>query len=556
MRSVRRMRTSEYEDSSPWNGEGGQDHVDTEERDNVPSGCFIEIVLTSFSETHPQLQACSERTESHRTPAEIYFLSCYKVKFGVNGGKDTPHPDTSKSEGAPKRPSRSSDPKAGRCSYTFIVPQQKLKGVLCVSTETMRANGSETADLRAQLNNQQEQLERLRVRVEQDGALASEVRILRKESSITNARITQLYAQLLHEIINKQEQAVEQRRLEELLLNTTLQVLQISNSYRELEKKYEALTSLVNNQSQLMTQLEGWCQVSTITKPQQVDQSSVVQKESVEPKHEVRNIQRDQSASLQQKQTVQEFHGLLAMATDLPTDMPFISFPATKSPGPWKDCQHVLDSGESISGIYLLRPQNSNQLFQAWCDQNRAQGGWTVIQRRLDGSVNFFRNWDQYKQGFGNLDGEYWLGLENLYWLISQASYKLRVHMEDWQGRQVFAEYDSFYIEPESDWYRLRLGSYQGTAGDSLSWHSNKAFTTLDRDKDAYSGNCAHYQKGGWWYHMCAHSNLNGVWYRGGHYRSRYQDGVYWAEFHGGSYSLKKVTMMIKPIKPTEVLVK
>lgn len=48
---------------------------------------------------------------------------------------------------------------------------------------------------------------------------------------------------------------------------------------------------------------------------------------------------------------------------------------------------------------------------------------------------------------------------------------------------------------------------------------------------------------------MCAHSNLNGVWYRGGHYRSRYQDGVYWAEFHGGSYSLKKVTMMVKPVQ-------
>lgn len=60
--------------------------------------------------------------------------------------------------------------------------------------------------------------------------------------------------------------------------------------------------------------------------------------------------------------------------------------------------------------------------------------------------------------------------------------------MEDWQGRQVFAEYDSFRLEPESDWYRLRLGEYQGNAGDSMSWHNNKAFTTLDKDKDAYSG--------------------------------------------------------------------
>lgn len=96
---------------------------------------------------------------------------------------------------------------------------------------------------------------------------------------------------------------------------------------------------------------------------------------------------------------------------------------------------------------------------------------------------------DCTQQGFGNLDGEYWLGLEHLYWLTSQVACKLRVSMEDWQGRQMYAEYDSFRVEPESDWFRLRLGSYQGNAGDSLSWHNNKAFTTLDRDKDAYSGN-------------------------------------------------------------------
>lgn len=94
------------------------------------------------------------------------------------------------------------------------------------------------------------------------------------------------------------------------------------------------------------------------------------------------------------------------------------------------------------------------------------------------------------QQGFGNLDGEYWLGLEHLYWLTKQAQYKLRVALEDWQGRQVFAEYDSFHLEPESDWYRLRLGQYHGSAGDSLSWHNNKAFTTLDRDKDGYTGIC------------------------------------------------------------------
>lgn len=96
-----------------------------------------------------------------------------------------------------------------------------------------------------------------------------------------------------------------------------------------------------------------------------------------------------------------------------------------------------------------------------------------------------------HQQGFGNLDGEYWLGLEHLYWLTKQAHYKLRVAMEDWQGRHVFAEYSSFHLEPETDWYRLRLGDYSGNAGDSLSWHNNRAFTTLDRDKDGYSGKAA-----------------------------------------------------------------
>ncbi|XP_071028112.1 angiopoietin-related protein 2-like [Oncorhynchus clarkii lewisi] len=463
-------------------------------------------------------------------------------------------------EESQKRPSRSSELKAGRCSYTFIVPQQKLKGALCVSTEstTGASNHSEVTALRGEFSRQQEQLEELRGQLEQEGALVTEVRALRKESGSMNSRIAQLYAQLLHEVMYKKDQVIEQRRVENLLLNVTAQMLQISTSYRELEKKYGALTSMMSNQSQLIARLEKLCQATknTTPPPQMTSEPLSIQSsgrlnDSSQSKELANDVQRDQGAPPLQPQKEREpLQGSKVLPTnmaDTPTDAPFISFPVTKTPGPWRDCQHVLDSGETTNGIYLLRPQSANRLLQAWCEQTKAQGGWTVIQRRQDGSVNFFRTWEQYKQGFGNLDGEYWLGLEHLYWLTKQAHYKLRVAMEDWQGRQVFAEYDSFRLEPESDWYRLRLGEYQGNAGDSMSWHNDKAFTTLDKDKDAYSGNCAHFQKGGWWYHMCAHSNLNGVWYRGGHYRSRYQDGVYWAEFHGGSYSLKTVTMMIKP---------
>ncbi|XP_061702096.1 angiopoietin-related protein 6 [Syngnathoides biaculeatus] len=450
-----------------------------------------------------------------------------------------------------KHPPSSSDVKAGRCSYTFIVPQQKLSGALCLDAKAAgsAANQSEVAALRSELKRQQDQLGSLQTLLDQEGGFAAEMRILRKESSGMNSRIAQLYSQLLQEVIHKKDQTLEQRRVENLLLNATTHALQVSSNFGELEKKYGALTSMMSSQSQLIARLEKQCQCKEASQsdPVQTDlpksRSAALLNDTSEISN---NLQRDHNA-LQQDNPLGL--SLIPSTTASPlTVQPVIYVPVTKSPGPWRDCRHVLESGETTSGIYLLRLQSANRLLQAWCEQTQAQGGWTVIQRRQDGSVNFFRTWEQYKQGFGNLDGEYWLGLEHLYWLARQSKYKLRVVLDDWQGRQVFAEYDSFRLEPESDGYRLRLGQYSGNAGDSLSWHNNKAFTTLDRDRDGYTGNCAHYQKGGWWYHMCAHSNLNGVWYRGGHYRSRYQDGVYWAEFHGGSYSLKRVLMMVKPL--------
>lgn len=127
-------------------------------------------------------------------------------------------------ENTQKRSSRSSETKAGRCSYTFIVPQQKLTGALCLNTQSAATNHSEVAALRVELRRQQEQLEKLQARLEQEGSLAMEVRALHKESNSMNSRIAQLYAQLLHEVIQKKDQALEQQRVENLLLNATTQV--------------------------------------------------------------------------------------------------------------------------------------------------------------------------------------------------------------------------------------------------------------------------------------------------------------------------------------------
>lgn len=92
------------------------------------------------------------------------------------------------------------------------------------------------------------------------------------------------------------------------------------------------------------------------------------------------------------------------------------------------------------------------------------------------------------QKGFGNIDGEHWIGLDNIYNLGKQGDYKLMIELEDWTGKKVYAEYSSFHVESEREGYRLRLGTYQGNAGDSFSSHNGKQFTTLDRDKDAFSG--------------------------------------------------------------------
>ena len=97
-----------------------------------------------------------------------------------------------------------------------------------------------------------------------------------------------------------------------------------------------------------------------------------------------------------------------------------------------------------------------------YCDQTTARGGWTVFQTRLDGSVNFYRGWNDYKLGFGNLNGEFWLGLDKINRLAKSGRYRLRVDLEDTTGKPAYAEYDHFAVSSEGTRYQLSLGTYSG----------------------------------------------------------------------------------------------
>ena len=119
-------------------------------------------------------------------------------------------------------------------------------------------------------------------------------------------------------------------------------------------------------------------------------------------------------------------------------------------------------------------------------------GGWTVFHRRQDGSVDFYRKWEDYKAGFGQVSGELWLGNDKIHRLTASRSSSLKVELEDWNGVKAYAKYGKFSIGNEQTHYRLEVGSYSGTAGDSLAYHNNMAFTTKDKDNDKWnSSNCA-----------------------------------------------------------------
>nr|XP_033490323.1 cell surface glycoprotein 1-like [Epinephelus lanceolatus] len=226
-----------------------------------------------------------------------------------------------------------------------------------------------------------------------------------------------------------------------------------------------------------------------------------------------------------------------------------------------RDCSDHLLRGETRSRVYLVTPDLRSRSFPVLCDMELNGGGWTLLQRRQDGSVSFNRTWAEYRAGFGELDGgEFWLGNNMIHLLTRDRDMVLRVELEDFEGVMEYAEYEHFRVASERLRYRLSVGGYSGTAGDALRFskqydHNNRAFTTPDRDNDRYpSGNCGAYYSSGWWFDACLAANLNGKYYAGRYKGVR--DGIYWGTWHNIStefyptndrQSFKKVRMMIRP---------
>ncbi|XP_070184663.1 ficolin-2-like [Littorina saxatilis] len=201
-----------------------------------------------------------------------------------------------------------------------------------------------------------------------------------------------------------------------------------------------------------------------------------------------------------------------------------------------------LDPRSGIRTVHI-----SGKPITVYCDQTTDNGGWIVFQRRQDASVDFYRNWTEYRNGFGDLEGNFWLGLDALHSLTTARRYQLRVDLKMWNETQGYATYSGFYVEGSDNNFRLHYDNFTGgNAGDSLSLHRGAQFSTKDRDHGHSRVNCAQEYHGAWWYNNCHDSNLNGDYKTSS--SAPNQDGINWKTFGGStSYSMKFTEMKIRP---------
>lgn len=191
--------------------------------------------------------------------------------------------------------------------------------------------------------------------------------------------------------------------------------------------------------------------------------------------------------------------------------------------------------------MYDIDPDGKGT-FQVRCDQETAGGGWIVFQRRIDGAVAFQeQNWDQYKNGFGNLSHEFWLGNDKLHRLTSMSQ-QLLVEFEGYAQDVAHASYKRFSVQSENEKYKLTVGGYSGTGNDALNYHNDMMFSTVDQDNDAdNNGDCANTYPGGWWHNACFITFLNG------NYTSNY--GITWTTWKNYFYQLKQTSMKIRTLR-------
>ncbi|PNJ31476.1 ANGPT2 isoform 4 [Pongo abelii] len=403
----------------------------------------------------------------------------------------------------------------GSCSYTFLLPEMDN----CRSSSSPYVSNAVQRDAPLEYDDSVQRLQVL------ENIMENNTQWLMKVLNQT----TRLELQLL-------EHSLSTNKLEKQILDQTSEInkLQDKNSFLEkkvlamedkhiiqlqsIKEEKDQLQVLVSKQNSIIEELEKKIVTATVN-------NSVLQKQQHDLMETVNNL-------------------LTMMSTSNSAKDPTV---AKEEQISFRDCAEVFKSGHTTNGIYTLTFPNSTEEIKAYCDMEAGGGGWTIIQRREDGSVDFQRTWKEYKVGFGNPSGEYWLGNEFVSQLTNQQRYVLKIHLKDWEGNEAYSLYEHFYLSSEELNYRIHLKGLTGTAGkiSSISQPGND-FSTKDADHDKCICKCSQMLTGGWWFDACGPSNLNGMYYPQRQNTNKF-NGIKWYYWKGSGYSLKATTMLIRP---------
>ncbi|NWX47232.1 ANGL3 protein, partial [Steatornis caripensis] len=368
-------------------------------------------------------------------------------------------------------------------------------------------------------------------------------------------------------------QTSEIKEEEEQLRQTTARLQfnneEIKNLSREMNSKIE---DLIQNKNQLQEKV--WGLEDKVTKLAVVQPSTQETKEIsslkafmeqqdnhikqllkiVEDQHVQLDRQHNQIMELEDKVNDIELQELAENSfTEEQTEpeaTPFSVHNATAvtyaSDGAAPDCTALYNSGMWSSGVYTIKP-NGSEAFEVYCE-TKLGSSWTVIQNRMDGSLDFNQTWDAYTNGFGDLNEEFWLGLNKTYSITKQGAYILRIELQDWKDNKRYIEYAFSLGGPETD-YNLQLSRISGSIPNALPEQTELRFSTADRDVDVTNDfNCPENYLGGWWHSECEETNLNGK-YMAPKSRGRVdrRKGLYWKPKKGRYYLLKSTKIMIHP---------
>uniref|UniRef100_A0A8C3YMG3 Angiopoietin-2 n=1 Tax=Catagonus wagneri TaxID=51154 RepID=A0A8C3YMG3_9CETA len=403
----------------------------------------------------------------------------------------------------------------GPCSYTFLLPETDN----CRSPSSSYVSNAVQRDAPLDYDDSVQRLQVL------ENIMENNTQWLMKVLNQT----TRLELQLL-------EHSLSTNKLEKQILDQTSEInkLQDKNSFLEkkvldmedkhivqlqsIKEEKDQLQVLVSKQNSIIEELEKQLVTATVN-------NSVLQK--------------------QQHDLMETVHNLLTMLSTSNSAKHTLS--AKEEQIIFRDCAEAFKSGLTTSGTYTLTFPNSTEEIKAYCDMETGGGGWTVIQRREDGSVDFQRTWKEYKVGFGSPSGEHWLGNEFVSQVTNQKRYVLKIHLRDWEGNEAYSLYEHFYLSSEEFNYRIHLKGLTGTAGkiSSISQPGND-FSTKDADNDKCICKCSQMLTGGWWFDACGPSNLNGMYYPQRQNTNKF-NGIKWYYWKGSGYSLKATTMMIRP---------